>query len=330
MDSGLIYANARIKSLEGNLLSTDKMLRMIDAVSLDEAIKVLTESNYGGGVVLENSNKFESLLTSENISVTAFIREIMPKDLGMEIFFLKLDYHNAKALMKAKYLGQENASYMLTSEGLISIDKLSNDIISDNYKDLYPDLKNALESIDLTFVNGDRNPRIIDIDIDKAFFKHAEKIVAKGSMSIKKYFVALVDLTNISSFIRCRRAGLNIKSFTSGYVTGGELLEYLFTALYDQSDEVVNEKFKYTTYKSLVNKAIENKGKALVEFETAVDNYYLNIFKNDKHDMFSVAPMAGYYLAKITEIKVARMILVCIKNGVDKILIKQRLRELYA
>jgi vacuolar-type H+-ATPase subunit C/Vma6 len=56
----------------------------------------------------------------------------------------------------------------------------------------------------------------------------------------------------------------------------------------------------------------------------------LNIFKSDKNDMFSVAPMAGYYLAKQTEIKVARMVLVCLKNKVDKLLIKQRLRELYA
>lgn len=330
MDSGLIYANARIKSLENNLLTTDKMLRMIDAVSLDEAVKVLIESNYGGGVVLDNPNKFENLLNAEINATTDFIREIMPKGLGMEIFFLKLDYHNAKALMKSKYLGLESAKELLTSQGLLDIDKMNNLILNDEYKDLYPEMAEALDSIDRAFAGGERSPRLIDVTLDKAYYEHATRIAGKGTASIKKYLVALADFSNISTFIRCRRADLNYRYFTTGFIAGGELREDYFQPLYEQSDEIVGDKFKYTRYKYIVAKALEHKGKALVDYETAVDNYLLSIFKDDKHDMFSVAPMAGYYLAKLTEIKVARMILVCIKNKVDKILIKQRLREMYA
>ncbi len=46
--------------------------------------------------------------------------------------------------------------------------------------------------------------------------------------------------------------------------------------------------------------------------------------------MFSVAPILGYYLAKLNEIKVIRVVLVCIKNGVPEDQMKKRVRELYA
>lgn len=331
MDSGLIYANARIKALEVRLLNNDKMLRMIDSASLEEAVKVLTESNYGGGLVIDNPSKFDSLLISEINSVNQLLKEIMPEGLGLEIFILRLDYHNAKAIMKAKYLKLESYNEMLEKNGLVDVDILSARILNDDYNDLYPHMKKALVEIDTAFVQGNRSPRLIDISLDKAYFNHASEIVsARGALSVKKYFTALADMTNISSFVRSRRASQNFKFFQQGYVSGGSLPMHLFESLYEASDEIAGDKFKYTEYKDIFNKVIEDKGRAMVSYETAMDNYLLNMFKNDRHDMFSVSPIAGYYLAKMTEIKVARMVLVCIKNNVDKLLIKQRLRELYA
>lgn len=330
MDSGLIYANARIKSLENNLLTTDKMLRMIDSLSIDDALKVLTESNYGGGVVLDNPNKYENLLLAEMSDTTEFIKEIMPKGLGMEIFFYKHDYHNAKGIMKAKYSSQDNIKDLLTSQGLIETEKLIDNINDDEYGDLYDEMKQALEEIDATFVSGDRSPRVIDVTLDKAYFKHISRLSSKYVESIRRYIKSFADLTNIATFIRSKSANMGVKKTMDSLVEGGEISLDFYEPLYDLSSEMLQEKFKYTNYYSIVLKAFESKSRALVDYETAQDDYLLSIFKSDKHDMFSIAPMAGYYLAKVTEIKVARMILVCIKNRVDKKLIKQRLRDLYA
>ena len=41
-------------------------------------------------------------------------------------------------------------------------------------------------------------------------------------------------------------------------------------------------------------------------------------------------PVAGYYIAKKTELKAVRMIAVLLKINADKSLIKERLREFYA
>lgn len=327
MDSGLLYANARIKSLENNLLSSDKLIRMVESKNLEEALKVLVESNYGGGVVLDNPNNFEELLQNEEKNLINFIREIMPKGTGLEIFLLKLDYHNAKALMKAKYSRIENPEFMMFESGTIDNEKLKDNIMTDNYSSFYEDMADAMKEIDLAFVNGDRNPRIIDNYLDKAFFNHIAQISKNIKSIMKSYIVALADLTNFSLLMRFRKAKLDVKEFEKSFVNGGKLDLSFFTKLFDQTNEVILEKFKFTDYKDLVNIAIN---KSLVDFETNVDNYFLNIFKDAKHDMFGISPMAGYYIAKSTEIKVARMVLVCLKNKVDKKLIKQRLRELYA
>jgi V/A-type H+-transporting ATPase subunit C len=330
MDAGLIYANSRIKSLENNLLTMDKMIRMIDSATLDEAVKVLTESNYGGGIVPDNPNKFDSLLESEEDKTVAFIREIMPSKTGMEIFFYRRDYHNLKTLMKAKYLASGDYDKLLLKGGLIDIDALKDAVMNDDYSSLHREMAEALEEIDGAFVSGDRSPRLIDVRLDRAYYNHSIKVASNGARNILTYLKASIDLINISSFIRSRRAQMNNKFFTEGFIEGGELSAEFYEPLYESSDEIALEKFRYTAYKRLAAKAFESKGRALVEFEAETDNFLLDIFRRDKHDMFGIAPVAGYYLAKMTEIKVARTILVCIKNKVDKIEIKQRLRELYA
>ena len=101
----------------------------------------------------------------------------------------------------------------------------------------------------------------------------------------------------------------------------------MFESLYDQSVETFLDKLKYTKYAQI---ALTIDSKSLVNFETAWDNYLLNIFKEEKQDVFSVAPLAGYYVAKKIEIKVVRMILILVKNKIDIEVIKQRLRDYYA
>ncbi|MEG2453530.1 MAG: V-type ATPase subunit, partial [Clostridia bacterium] len=154
-------------------------------------------------------------------------------------------------------------------------------------------------------------------------------IKASGQKPLQDYFTAWVDTTNIASFIRSKRLGLESKFFNEVFVDNGSLRRELFSDLYDASIEQFKEKTKYTPYGALVNKAVEDEN-GLVKFETAVDNYLIDIFKNSKYDMFSVAPIAGYYVGQVTEIKVVKLVISCIKNNVDKQLLKQRLRELYA
>ena len=86
---------------------------------------------------------------------------------------------------------------------------------------------------------------------------------------------------------------------------------------------------RYTDYGAATETALSDDN-GLVRFETAVDNMVVKLFKDNKYDMFSVAPIVGFYFGQLTEIKVVKLCVSAIKNNLDKNLLRQRLRELYA
>ena len=89
----------------------------------------------------------------------------------------------------------------------------------------------------------------------------------------------------------------------------------------------VVEKLRYSDYSKVADCLREGD---MVSFERIWDNMLLDVFKEKRNDIFSISPIAGFYVAKKIEIKVVRMICIMLKNDVDKDVIKVRLRELYA
>lgn len=323
----LVYSNARVKSLENSFLSQEKINRMVYADSLDEAVRVLLESNYGNGIVA-SAFDFDLILNAEEQKLNDFMSENTIPKMGLETFLVKNDYHNAKAICKAKYMHSDDVSYMVAPEGKISIDYLQEKIFNDTYDSLPKPMAQALLKIDNDRVMGDTNPSSIDIALDKAMYEDIlDSLKSSKAASIKQYWQANIDFGNISLFIRYKKIGFSQKQFEASLIDGGKLDKNLFVSYYDQVADLFIEKLKYTCYEKLVNTIDLNN---LVSFETECDNYLLNIFKENKQDVFSVAPLAGFYVAKKMEIKVCRMILILKKNKIDSNIIKQRLRDYYA
>ncbi len=64
-NNSLVYSNARVKAMENSFLTNEKIVRMAYADSLEEGIKILLESSYGGGILIEG-NDYETLLQAED------------------------------------------------------------------------------------------------------------------------------------------------------------------------------------------------------------------------------------------------------------------------
>lgn len=325
-----VYSNARVRVMENTFLNQEKFNRLVYSESVDEALRVLAESNYGGGAIAENGD-YEKILRAEEGKVSAFMAESMPEKCGMESFLMKQDYHNAKALTKAKYMRLDDAGFMLAPQGTIDIDLLKDCVNSDSYSRLPALMAEALSEIDVARANGDKSPRTIDVTLDKACFRDVLKAAKEGRQkTIIRYWTACIDFANVTAFIRYRREGEELRSFRKAFAEGGEISLSMFESVFEATDEAVAEKFRYTSYGKTVYEAFSGEKDALVAFERAQDNYLLDIFKRDRTDIFSISPLAGFYVAKKQEIKVVRMILICIKNHVDTAQIKARLRDYYA
>lgn len=327
-NNSLIFTNARVKTLENNLLSEEKIMRLVQADSLEEGVKLLTESNYGGGIVSDACD-FEDILSAEEKRLSEFLAEAMPKNSGLEGFLIKNDYHNAKAITKAKYAKIADFDFMLCPQGLIDLEELKEKIFNDNYSSFSPIMQDALTKIDNYRANGEKSPRIIDCVLDIAMYKEIMKIAKASKVeSIIRYWVTNIDMCNISNFVRCIDTNQSFDFFEQDFISGGSWDLSYFQDKFGQSKIEFAENMKYSIYSKVVLEALTMNNMTLLEKN--IDDYCLKIFSIDKNNIFSVAPIAGYFVAKKIEIKVVRMILILLKINADKSLIKDRLRDIYA
>lgn len=326
MTDGLLFANAVAKSKENNLFAAERLERLIESATLADAVKVLAEVNYGGGIVPDDPTSFEAVLAAEETLADAFIKKLKLGGVGMDCFILQSDYHNIKAILKSMY-GNAELDKMITKDGLYEVNYLKERLLLDE-PNINAYIDDAVKAIKKAF-EIKKSPRLIDTLVDKAMFMDiADRLGKKGvSPLVKSYFVALADITNIDSMLRCGQIDADFAFFDASFAAGGSIPKERFAAVFAANDDRLAEITKSTPYDTLTSKYSEG---GLAKFAAACDDYLLNIFRSGKNDMFSAAPAIGYYLAKRQEVRMLRIALVCIKNKVAKAEIRKRMRALYA
>jgi vacuolar-type H+-ATPase subunit C/Vma6 len=325
MTDGLLFANAVAKVKEQSLFGEERLFRLLESPTLADAVRILAEANYGGGIVTDDPSDFEKALSAEERLAVEFIRQLK-LDIGTDCFLLYYDYHNIKSLLKSLYGGSPIEQSQVIN-GLCDIEELKGKLVADN-PDINPYADEAVKAIRKAFENA-RSPRLIDVLIDKAMYKDITARLARKSTDphIRRYFEALIDLTNMDTMIRSQNIGAGFTFFGESFLEGGKMPLAAFSAVYEGGAEGFAALTKGTDYEKVASKF--NDG-GLPSFSAAKDDYLLDIFRAEKSDIFTAAPVVGYYLAKKQEIKMLRIALVCIKNDVDRAEIRKRMRALYA
>ncbi len=320
--NSLVYSNARVKALENTFLTNEKIVRMAYSDSLEDGIKVLMESSYGGGIVADAKN-YDEILQAEDRKVSEFVFDAMPDGQGMETFAVKSDYHNLKAIVKGKYMRLDDIDFMLMPKGNLDPKEIKDMIYADDYSMLSESMQKALMTIDSARADGNTSPRFIDLTLDKACYIDIMAMLKKAKNKfMTAYWQTNIDMMNISAFVRASKAG-EVDAFKESFIEGGKL----DISFFNTDTQGVLDKLAYSPYPQIAEAL---KAGDFVSFERIWDNSLINIFKEGRNDIFSVAPIAGFYVAKKIEIKIVRMICILLKNDVEKDVIKDRLRELYA
>ncbi len=79
-DRDYVFATACVRSGEKNMLSHDKIEKMVESKNPEEALKVLTEMEYGGAIPDVKPQDFEVLLTREHKRTYEFVKSIVRKN----------------------------------------------------------------------------------------------------------------------------------------------------------------------------------------------------------------------------------------------------------
>ena len=109
-----IFANARAAALSVRLPGAERLNRMADCSSAEDAVKILQEAGFGEGAA---SSDPETLIAAEERSFAAFVRDAAPDGRVARFLLARWDFANAEAVMRAKYL-KRDAKTMAGTEGV--------------------------------------------------------------------------------------------------------------------------------------------------------------------------------------------------------------------
>jgi len=326
-----IQAVTRTRVLETRLLSRARVERMVDAKDIEEVIKILGETEYTnviGG--LTRVEEYEKILSSELKRVYKLMYEITKDKIVVDLLALKYDYHNLKVLVKEKFL-QKDLEEMYVSISTTDFQKIKLDYLAGNLKDMDPRFREALEKVTKDFeLNHD--PQRIDLIMDESYFEHLYELAEETEIPLFiSYVKDLIDFTNIKSLIRVKKQNKDLRFLEQVILPNGNIKkEDLAVALNDSTEGIMN-RFRSYTISPEVRKGLEayEQFGRLSEFERLMDNYLMGINKPSKYINFGPEPIFSYVIAKETEIKILRIIMVSKLNKLSPEDIRERLRDLY-
>lgn len=330
-DTEYAYAVARIRAIEKKLLDKGKMDRMVESKTPEEALKILVEAGYGHNDGEASSVfQYENLLKEEQKKVYKLLKEIAPEPEVFDLFLLRNDYHNIKAILKAGFLAHDYDNILVDS-GSIEVNKLKIMIRDRDLTQIPAIMREAIEEATDCF-NRTGDPQIIDIILDKAHFMQMEEMAKiSGSRFLIDIVNSMIDLTNVKIFLRARNIAKSWDSIQKMLLDGGTIENKLYTDNMQGSLESFIQGLKHKPYGSICEEGIEafKSTGSFTRFEKLVDNYLISLVKKAKYMPFGVDPLVGYLMAKENEIKNARIIMVGKINNIPSDIIRERLRETY-
>lgn len=317
------YTGGVIAVKENSLLK-EKILRFAEMTAQD-AFRALQESGFGGGAeTTADLYSFETLIEREERSLDAFIREYAPDETTLAFLLAERDFHNAKALVKAKGLGI-SAEKMLASEGMLSVAALRSAVDSDDFSALknLPELTEAIQTSLSALADEKATGAQIGLAFDKALYAYLGRLT-KFRPTLKKLLAQKADMTNILTALRV------VERETAGekYLPCGTLTAEQLSALWNADADAAAKAFSSTPYAAFVKRAVDakSKGKPLALAEKWRDGLETNFFQERRFDLKKAEPFLYYAYRRRTENANVRIVFVGLLAGLSEREIKERLR----
>ena len=312
-----IFANGRVSVLTTRLFTADKFVRLAECNSLAEAVRLLVDGGYGGGVVLANPNDYDNMLRAETERLLAEFKELCVNVAARNFFLAQYDFVNAKVLMKAKYMRADGV-HGCFAEATFPPAKMQADFVDDNYADYPKAMAEGCDAVDARFAAGERAPSVVDAELDKAMFAYMKKCAAKSGISVVKKLCAYrIDATNIITIARAKKAGFDETKFLSLVIDGGKVKRDTLVSLWRANAQAASDLPDdiRAVWNALPDPARAEDVRRNKEFEMLTTG----------GDSLSVAPVLLYFARKSHETDLVRMIIIGVKNNLPKEEIKRRI-----
>ena len=327
-DTDYLAISARIRAMETGLLTRERMEQVLEARSDDEAVKILQECGYPE-LDATHPEAMDAALAAAREATLADLGDSAPDPRYIDIFKLKYDYHNVKAVLKAGAMGTD-PDRMLMDMGRVPAAELKEAVQSGELENLPARLADAIreakEVLDTT-----RDPQLSDIVLDRWCYRDMDDVAdATGSAFLHGYVKAQIDSANLRSLIRTLRMGKNADFLKGVLFAGGNVGEDTILAVSANGGSGLMELYGPTRFRAAAEAGAEAlKGGALTRFEKLCDDAVGDYLAGAQFVPFGEAPLLGYLAARETEYTNLRILLLGRRMGLPADVIRSRLRASY-
>ena len=331
MGTEYVFATARIRSQEKNLLKSDQFRAMTESPNIEDVCRTLQDAGYGSDSVNFGVDNYELILKSKERELFEEIRTLSEENEVFDIFSYPNDYHNIKTLLKSEFLGVDRSDILLGT-GTIAPDKMTEYVRERNKSMLTEYMGRAIdESVDNHARTKD--PQSVDFICDKYCFMDVTRVAdASGNDYVKGYVKLWIDTVNLKTFMRLRKMQQPWGAFNDVYIPGGNVDLQSFVAGYDEDPAQLGARF--ASYD--IGKAAGEGAEAIAKdgtftlLEKLCDDALIEYAKDSKYITFGLESMVGYLVAKQMEIKCVRILMTGKLAGMEPEVIRERMRETYA
>ena len=327
-DTDYLVISARVKALETGLLTAERMEQILDAKSGEDAGKLLQEWGYPQ-LDPRRPEAMDAALSAVREATLADLAEGTPDARYIDLFKVKYDYHNVKALLKAEAVGTA-PDRMLMDMGRVSTAELAEAVRSRELDGLPETLAAAVvearEVLDTT-----RDPQLSDIVLDRWCYRDLAQVAeSTGSAFLMGYVQTQIDAANLRTLVRTLRMGKGPEFLRGVLLEGGELSADQLLEVSANRGAGLAELYGPTRFQKAAEAAAEAvKGGSLTEFEKLCDDAVSNYLADAQFVPFGEAPLVGYLAARETEYTNLRILLMGRGAGLSAEVIRSRLRQSY-
>ncbi len=320
VNKSIDYINSICKYREQKLLGRERIMRMAEAENLQTAFDILCESDFGGDKLSLSVNDYERLMQAEELLLCDFVKEFAPTKEIEKYCLHSYDFYNAEVIVKGEFIGQDYSS-LLSIEGLISIQTLTNALKTNNFSLLPEELASAISQSKSALESGKGGMVVGSIFLKK---KNEYLDWILKTSYLREIFSAETLLTNVATCLRAKRVEIAREQI----LKSSDLSEEIVKALCDLNEDKIKKYFEKSPFKEIVLKAVNQakQGKPLVELENFISSFGAGrMIANRYLENMGTNPFVLYYLKRKNEIACARTILTGKANGLDGEEIKRRI-----
>ena len=315
------YAVARIRALEGSLLTQNVIEQLMACQNETQCLQLLSEKGWGDPADMQDPAQ---MLRREEEKIWEVISDVAPELSVFDVMSYTKVFHNLKAAIKAVCTGDEERNIFYQDSSISGAQML--EIIKNKEFGRLPETMAgaAQEAYDALLHTGDG--QLCDVIIDRAALEAIYEAGKKAEDAIiRDYAESTVAIADIKIAVRAQKTGKSPEFLKRALAPCDSIRVETLAKAAANGMEAIRDYLLGTVYAAGAE-ALEESPSA---FERWCDNRMIETMKPQKYQAFSVGPLVAYIVARENEIKTVRIILTGKQNQFPEEAIRERIREMY-